>query len=154
MMMQAPDAPPAQPAASFFNLARLKTGLKKYGRTGIYTYLGLSTCITACRWPTPLLAVYGPHGQSTVRAQSAMPHHWARMQGGHADRLGAWASLVPKVHLTVHMHDERQGCMHACLHAREMHFFICMLSLTAPACDWARDKPSADCKDDCGAALA
>ncbi|GIL82010.1 hypothetical protein Vretimale_1569 [Volvox reticuliferus] len=33
--------------ASRFNFSNLKAGLKKYGKTGIYTYLGLSTCVTA-----------------------------------------------------------------------------------------------------------
>jgi hypothetical protein len=28
------------------NSGRLKEGLKKYGRTGIFTYLGLSTMVT------------------------------------------------------------------------------------------------------------
>ncbi|KAG2495633.1 hypothetical protein HYH03_006233 [Edaphochlamys debaryana] len=37
-------------ASSFFsrfNASQLKEGLKKYGKAGIYTYLGLSTCVTA-----------------------------------------------------------------------------------------------------------
>ncbi|GLC43357.1 hypothetical protein PLESTB_001336500 [Pleodorina starrii] len=33
--------------ASRFNFSNLKAGLKKYGKTGIYTYFGLSTCVTA-----------------------------------------------------------------------------------------------------------
>ncbi len=33
--------------ASRFNFSSLKAGLKKYGKAGLYTYLGLSTCITA-----------------------------------------------------------------------------------------------------------
>lgn len=33
--------------ASRFNFSNLKAGLKKYGKAGLYTYLGLSTCITA-----------------------------------------------------------------------------------------------------------
>ncbi|GIL43934.1 hypothetical protein Vafri_1519 [Volvox africanus] len=33
--------------ASRFNFSNLKAGLKTYGKTGIYTYLGLSTCVTA-----------------------------------------------------------------------------------------------------------
>lgn len=37
----------APPPASFFNMERLRAGLKKYGRTGLYTYLGFSTCVTA-----------------------------------------------------------------------------------------------------------
>ena len=33
--------------ASRFSLSSLKAGLKKYGKAGIYTYFGLSTCVTA-----------------------------------------------------------------------------------------------------------
>ncbi|PNH12406.1 hypothetical protein TSOC_000633 [Tetrabaena socialis] len=33
--------------ASRFNISSLKEGLKKYGKAGLYTYLGLSTCVTA-----------------------------------------------------------------------------------------------------------
>ncbi|KXZ44100.1 hypothetical protein GPECTOR_74g714 [Gonium pectorale] len=37
----------ASTIAQRFNFGNLKEGLKKYGKTGIYTYLGLSTCVTA-----------------------------------------------------------------------------------------------------------
>eukprot|EP00195_Chlamydomonas_chlamydogama_P016982 CAMPEP_0202894190 /NCGR_PEP_ID=MMETSP1392-20130828/3635_1 /ASSEMBLY_ACC=CAM_ASM_000868 /TAXON_ID=225041 /ORGANISM="Chlamydomonas chlamydogama, Strain SAG 11-48b" /LENGTH=126 /DNA_ID=CAMNT_0049578797 /DNA_START=11 /DNA_END=391 /DNA_ORIENTATION=- len=37
----------ASSSASFLNLAALKEGLKKYGRTGIYVYLGVSFSVTA-----------------------------------------------------------------------------------------------------------
>ncbi|PNW88476.1 hypothetical protein CHLRE_01g031250v5 [Chlamydomonas reinhardtii] len=33
--------------ASRFSFTNLKAGLKKYGKAGIYTYFGLSTCVTA-----------------------------------------------------------------------------------------------------------
>lgn len=42
------------PKVSPFNLAALKNGLKKYGRTGVVVYLGLSTCVTASMYLAPL----------------------------------------------------------------------------------------------------
>ena len=37
----------ARPSGFSFNPSQLKSALKKYGRTGLVTYLGLSTCVTA-----------------------------------------------------------------------------------------------------------
>ncbi len=36
-------------STSFFNYAKLKDGLKKYGRTGVFVYLGISFTVTTGR---------------------------------------------------------------------------------------------------------
>jgi hypothetical protein len=42
-----PTPPTAQPSYFASRYASLKSNLKKYGRTGIAVYLGISTCVTA-----------------------------------------------------------------------------------------------------------
>ena len=48
MADQSPASPAPPSTRSWFNsFSQLKQGLKKYGRTGVVTYLALSTCVTA-----------------------------------------------------------------------------------------------------------
>ncbi|GAX85050.1 hypothetical protein CEUSTIGMA_g12470.t1 [Chlamydomonas eustigma] len=44
--MAEPEDPKSK--GSLFNIARLKEGLKKYGKTGLYVYVGLSFTVTTC----------------------------------------------------------------------------------------------------------
>ncbi|GLI69996.1 hypothetical protein VaNZ11_014729 [Volvox africanus] len=90
--------------ASRFNFSNLKAGLKKYGKTGIYTYLGLSTCVTASFYIAieshvdvrSLLGIKKDCGGSKLQCQSTSSYNppWTRAED---EGVGKEPSFVERV---------------------------------------------------------
>jgi hypothetical protein len=83
---------------------RLQQGLRKYGRTGIVTYLGLSSCVTAGVWRCALVAcvlvVQRQRERMQGAKQSTLAPHGAPAcvedSGGHGWALITWPQGVLK----------------------------------------------------------